>query len=270
MNNESMLNESLSSLNPIQKEAVLTTDGPIMILAGAGSGKTKTLVSKISYLIEEKGVSPYQVLALTFSNKAAKEMRERISHMVMSDVGALQITTFHSFCARLLRSEAEYIGLSRNFTIYDDGESKSIVKVLQERKGISPREKNPYEILNFIDYLKNNGHYLNKVYHDKGIEEELMSIKNGHYDFFEEYEAEIHRANAIDFGGLITGVLQLFDRYPDVLNRYQDRFQYILVDEYQDTNRAQFELISKLAMKKKNICVVGDEDQSIYSTFAMC
>ena len=251
----------LDSLNPVQKQAVLNTDGPVMILAGAGSGKTKTLVTRISYLLEEKNVSAHQVLALTFSNKAAREMRERIAHEVSMDVGALQITTFHAFCAKLLRSEANYLGLSRNFTIYDEGESKAIAKSLLERRGISTKEINPYDILTYIDALKNNGYYPGRVMQDGGGADPSDEF----FGYFEEYESELHRANALDFGGLITAVIQLFEKFPEVLNRYQNRFVYVLVDEYQDTNRAQFELIKMLCGKRRNICVVGDEDQSIYS-----
>jgi DNA helicase-2/ATP-dependent DNA helicase PcrA len=251
----------LDSLNEVQKQAVLLTDGPVMILAGAGSGKTKTLVTRISYLLDDKNISPHQLLALTFSNKAAKEMRERIAHEVSGiDIGALQITTFHAFCARLLRSEANYLGLSRNFTIYDESESKAIVKALLERRGISTKEINPFEILNYIDGLKNNGYYSTRVMEDGGADP-----NDEFYAYFEEYESELHRANAVDFGGLITAVIALFEKFPEVLNRYQNRFHYVLVDEYQDTNRAQFELIKMLCGKRKNICVVGDEDQSIYS-----
>ena len=251
----------LDSLNPVQKQAVLNTDGPVMILAGAGSGKTKTLVTRISYLLEEKNVSAHQLLALTFSNKAAREMRERIAHEVSMDVGALQITTFHAFCAKLLRSEANYLGLSRNFTIYDEGESKAIAKSLLERRGISTKEINPYDILTYIDALKNNGYYPGRVMQDGGGADPSDEF----FGYFEEYESELHRANALDFGGLITAVIQLFEKFPDVLNRYQNRFVYVLVDEYQDTNRAQFELVKMLCGKRRNICVVGDEDQSIYS-----
>jgi DNA helicase-2/ATP-dependent DNA helicase PcrA len=250
----------LENLNPVQQQAVLLTDGPVMILAGAGSGKTRTLVTRITYLLTEKNVSPHQLLALTFSNKAAKEMRERISQDVVFDIGALQITTFHAFCARLLRSEANYLGLSRNFTIYDDGESKAIVKSLLDRRGISTKELNPYEILNYIDGLKNNAFYFGRE-----NSEEIADTTDDYYSYFEEYESELHRANAVDFGGLITAVVQLFEKFPEVLLRYQNRFQYVLVDEYQDTNRAQFELIKLLCEKRRNICVVGDEDQSIYS-----
>lgn len=252
---------SLDGLNPVQKEAVLQTDGPVMILAGAGSGKTKTLVTRITYILDEKNISPHQLLALTFSNKAAREMRERIAHELKSiDIGALQITTFHAFCAKLLRSEANYLGLSRNFTIYDEGESKAIAKSLLERRGISTKEINPYEILSYIDSLKNTGYYPGREMSEGGADP-----TDEYFGYFEEYESELHRANAVDFGGLITAVIQLFEKFPEVLNRYQNRYHYILVDEYQDTNKAQFELIKMLSAKRRNICVVGDEDQSIYS-----
>jgi len=252
---------SLDGLNPVQKQAVLQTDGPVMILAGAGSGKTKTLVTRITYLLDEKNLSPHQLLALTFSNKAAREMRERIANEIGSiDIGALQITTFHAFCAKTLRSEANFLGLSRNFTIYDEGESKAIVKALLERRGISTKEINPYEILSYLDSLKNNGYYPGRSMSEGGADP-----TDEYFGYFEEYESELHRANAVDFGGLITAVIQLFEKFPDVLNRYQNRYQYVLVDEYQDTNRAQFELITMLCGKRRNICVVGDEDQSIYS-----
>lgn len=248
---------SLDDLNSTQRQAVEQTDGPIMILAGAGSGKTRTLVARICYLLEQKNISPYKCLALTFSNKAAKEMRDRVSSEVNCDIGALQITTFHAFCARVLRSEATYLGLSRNFTIYDTAESKTVAKNILGRRGISTKEISPFEILYYIDDLKNNGHYPGK---DSDIDTD-----DEFYDYYLEYENELHRANAVDFGGLITGVLQLFIKYPQVLENYQNRFEYILVDEYQDTNRAQFELLQMLSVKKRNICVVGDEDQSIYS-----
>ena len=251
---------SLDNLNKAQRDAVECTDGPVMILAGAGSGKTRTLVTRVSHLIEGVGISPYQILALTFSNKAAKEMRDRISTQVSNDIGALQITTFHAFCARVLRQEAQYLGLSKNFTIYDQAESRAVVKTILARHGISTKEISPYEVLYFMDDIKNNGLY-------PGRESDYAEIDRDHefYQFYTEYESELHKANAVDFGGLITGTIQLFEKYPDVLKRYQDRFKYLLVDEYQDTNRAQFELVLMLAHERRNICVVGDEDQSIYS-----
>lgn len=255
------MNLDLEHLNKAQREAVVTTDGPLMILAGAGSGKTRTLVAKIAYLIHEKKVSPYRILAVTFSNKAAKEMRERVSNEIKIDIGPLQITTFHSFCAQVLRSEAKYIGLSRNFTIYDDGESKAIVKKMLSKRGISTKELPPNVILGFISEIKNNGFYPGKDV----VEGYEIDKEDPFYEYYMEYESQLHQSNALDFGGLITGVIQLFETHPEVLERYQDRFHYVLVDEYQDTNRAQFQLINLLSSKRRNICVVGDEDQSIYS-----
>lgn len=249
----------INSLNTVQKEAVLNTEGPIMILAGAGSGKTRTLTTRISYLIEEKHISPYKVLALTFSNKAAKEMRHRVAQMVSDDIGALQITTFHAFCARVLRSESQYLGLSQNFTIYDQSESRAVIKTLLQRRGISTKEISPYEILYFIEEVKNHGFYSTK----EGFEDEYSADE--YYPFFMEYEQELHKANSVDFGGLISGVIELFEKFPEVKERYQKRFDYVLVDEYQDTNRAQYILMQLLSDKKGNLCVVGDEDQSIYS-----
>jgi DNA helicase-2/ATP-dependent DNA helicase PcrA len=252
----------LTGLNEAQREAVLKTEGPVMILAGAGSGKTKTLVTRISYLLEEIHVSPFQVLALTFSNKAAREMRERISTMVEADIGALQITTFHSFCARILRTEANYLGLSKNFTIYDTSEQKAVVKAILSRHGISTKEISPFEVMYYMDDLKNHGHYPGRDISEADYE---IDESDSFFTFYQQYEAELHKANAVDFGSLITGVIQLFEKYPEVLKRYQDRFKYLLVDEYQDTNRAQFELVKMLSENNRNVCVVGDEDQSIYS-----
>lgn len=253
---------NLNHLNIKQRDAVENVDGPMMILAGAGSGKTRTLVARISYLIEEKHISPFQLLALTFSNKAAKEMRDRISREVSCDVGALQVTTFHAFCAKVLRSNAQYLGLSKSFTIYDTSESKAIVKSILERRGISQKDISPFEVLYFIEDLKNHGHYP-----DRNIEDKEYSVDKSdlYFEMYLEYERELVRANALDFGGLITAVLQLFEKFPDVLKTHQERFRYILVDEYQDTNRAQFDLVVMLGALRRNICVVGDEDQSIYS-----
>lgn len=251
----------LSRLNPAQRQAVEQTDGPVMILAGAGSGKTRTLVTRILYLLDHLKISPYQILALTFSNKAAREMRERVAAEVQIDIGALKLTTFHSFCANLLRSEASYLGLSRNFTIYDDSETKAVVKAVMGRRGMSPKEISPFEVITYIDQLKNHGHYVGKEL----LAHELFSVDDEFYPLFLEYEQELHRANALDFGGLITGVLQLFDKFSEVRERYNRRFKYVLIDEYQDTNRAQFLLMENLVREHQNICVVGDEDQSIYS-----
>lgn len=252
----------LDFLNPSQKEAVLKTDGPVMILAGAGSGKTRTLVARIQYLLEEKNISPFQILAVTFSNKAAREMRERLAINSQINIGALQVTTFHAFCAKVLRMEATYLGLSKNFTIYDDSESQAIIKALMAKRGINQKQVSPYTIAAYIDGLKNLGYYIGLA---KNEDVEKYAEDKLFFDIFLEYEAELHRSNAVDFGGLITGVLNLFKNYPDVLRKYQEKFRYVLVDEYQDTNRAQFDLIRQLSELHRNVCVVGDEDQSIYS-----
>lgn len=253
---------NLDFLNESQKQAVLMTDGPVMILAGAGSGKTRTLVARIQYLLEEKHISPYQILAVTFSNKASREMRERLAVNTQINVGTLQVTTFHSFCARVLRMEATYLGLSKNFTIYDDGESQSIVKALLAKRGINHKELSPYTVAAYIDGLKNRAYYIGLA---RNEDIEKFAEDRRLWDIFLEYEAELHRSNAVDFGGLITGVLNLFRTFPEVLLKYQQKYKYVLVDEYQDTNRAQFELILLLSQHHRNICVVGDEDQSIYS-----
>ena len=250
----------LSGLNTQQRAAVETTEGPIMVLAGAGSGKTKTLVTRIAHLMNDKGISGFRILALTFSNKAAREMRERISQMTGHDTGALQVTTFHAFCARVLRQEADFIGLSRSFTIYDGSESKSLMKQILGRHGIGPKELNPNDVLYYVEQLHHNGYWPGRKDHTLEIDQ-----SDPFYSYFLEYREELHRANATDFGGLITGVLELFHKHPAVLQRYQERFRYLLVDEYQDTNRCQFDLVTLLAKSHNNLCVVGDEDQSIYS-----
>lgn len=253
---------NLNFLNNSQKEAVLMTDGPVMILAGAGSGKTRTLVARIQYLLEEKNVGPYQILAVTFSNKAAREMRERLAVNTQINVGALNVTTFHAFCAKVLRTEATYLGLSKNFTIYDDSESQSIIKAILNKRGINQKELSPFTVASFIDGLKNLGYYVGLT---RNSDVQKYAEDKRLFDIFLEYEAELHRSNALDFGGLITGVLNLFQSFPEVLKKYQQKFRYVLVDEYQDTNRAQFLLVQQLSHLHRNICVVGDEDQSIYS-----
>lgn len=253
---------NLDFLNESQRQAVLLTDGPVMLLAGAGSGKTRTLVARIQYLLEEKRVSPFQVLAVTFSNKAAREMRERLAASAQVNVGALQVTTFHAFCAKVLRMEGAYLGLSKNFTIYDDGESQSIIKALLAKHGINQKELSPYTVAAYIDGLKNLGYYIGLP---RNEDVEKYAEDRRMWDLFLEYEAELHRSNAVDFGGLITGILNLFRSFPEVQRKYQDKFKYVLVDEYQDTNRAQFEMILLLSETHRNLCVVGDEDQSIYS-----
>ncbi len=250
----------LSQLNPSQKKAVIKSTGPSMILAGAGSGKTKTLVAKISYLISKMDVKPYNILAMTFSNKAAREMRERIIKTVGIGVEQINITTFHSFCAKYIRISANHIGLSRNFSIYDTSESKAIVKSVLKQRGISTKEINPSEILYYINELKNNGYYIGRENYYYEVDDDCI-----YFELYKDYEQKLHNSNALDFGGLLSGMIELFEKHPSVLKTFNEKFRYILIDEYQDTNRAQFDIIKYLTKKTNNICVVGDEDQSIYS-----
>ena len=260
----------MKHLNKAQEKAVLYCEGPMLISAGAGSGKTRAIIEKVLYLISEKNIFPSRILGLTFSNKAAKEMQERISQKIEGTYTPL-ITTFHSFCVRVLRAHAQALGLSKNFTIYTDSETKALAKqVLSSQRG----QINPQELLDFIESCKNKGYWThldwdkrNRLSLEKKEEKEIWHAltQSELWPFFVSFEAELLKSNAVDFGGLITGVLQLFGEYPDILKGYQEKYEYILVDEYQDTNRAQFLLISSLASLKKKICVVGDEDQTIYS-----
>src|SRR5690606_30764561 len=211
---------NLDFLNESQKEAVLKTDGPVMILAGAGSGKTRTLVARIQYLLEEKQVSPYQILAVTFSNKAAREMRERLAANTQINIGTLQVTTFHAFCAKVLRMEATYLGLSKNFTIYDDGESQSIIKAILAKRGINQKELSPYTVAAYIDGLKNLGYYIGLP---RNEDVEKYAEDRRLWDIFLDYEADLHRSNLVDFGGLITGILNMFSSFPEVLQKYQQK-----------------------------------------------
>jgi DNA helicase II / ATP-dependent DNA helicase PcrA len=249
-------------LNEAQQQAVENTDGPLMILAGAGSGKTRTIVKRIIYLVEEKNISPYNILAVTFSNKAAKEMRERVAQELGTQEQLLKITTFHSFCSNILRSEAKYLGLSRSFTIYDDQDTKSLAKSLIKQYCENPKEYAPSELLYYIDQLKNQAYYIGR---DDFDDEKKLLDEHFEFSMFKAYESELARSNAVDFGGLITNVIKLFKLHPEVKEKYQNKFKYLLVDEYQDTNKAQFEFLLQIVNKQSNICVVGDEDQSIYS-----
>jgi DNA helicase-2/ATP-dependent DNA helicase PcrA len=195
--------------------------------------------------LAEERLNPHELLALTFSNKAAREMRERVALEVSFDIGALNITTFHSFCARLLRSEATYLGLSRNFTIYDDSEMLSLIKSVMGKRGLNTKEMPPQMVKYYIADLKNQGYYFgsSKLKETYG-RDKLDFTDDELYPIFLDYEAELARSNAVDFGGLIVGVIKLFESFPEVLDRYHKRFKYLLVDEYQDTNRAQFILLN--------------------------
>ena len=251
----------LTTLNSQQLEAVLTTEGPLLILAGAGSGKTNVLVHRIAYLIEECNVSPYHILAITFTNKAANEMRDRIIDMIGERGSRIWARTFHSACLQILRFEVEHTDLKENFGIYDTSDQLSIVKRILKQRNIDADVLKPSSVLNGISKIKNKFFDLNE-----GLKRvaEAGSLPEIVIDVIEEYQATLQDNNAIDFDDILCLVVKLFKTHPDILEQYQERFQYIMVDEYQDTNKIQYELIHLLAAKYENICVVGDDDQSIY------
>ena len=251
----------LTTLNSQQLEAVLTTEGPLLILAGAGSGKTNVLVQRIAYLIEECNVSPYHILAITFTNKAANEMRDRIIDMIGERGSRIWARTFHSACLQILRFEVEHTDLKENFGIYDTSDQLSIVKRILKQRNIDADVLKPSSVLNGISKIKNKFFDLNE-----GLKRvaEAGSLPEIVIDVIEEYQATLQENNAIDFDDILCLVVKLFKTHPDILEQYQERFQYIMVDEYQDTNKIQYELIHLLAAKYENICVVGDDDQSIY------
>ncbi len=249
----------LSTLNDKQKEAVEWPDGPILVLAGAGSGKTRVLTTKLAYLVNEKGVNPYNILAITFTNKAAKEMKERSFKMLGSDAYHMQISTFHSLGLLLIRENYEKLGFDKNFTILDSDDSLTIIKKILKDMNLDPKVYNPRAIRNKISSAKNE--LMDSNYYSRFANSEYEEIV---LEVFKRYEQKVVKNNSMDFDDLLLLPIKLFKKYPDVLEKYQDRFKYILVDEYQDTNEAQYILIKMLSKKYKNICVVGDLDQSIY------
>lgn len=249
----------LSTLNDKQKEAVEWPDGPILVLAGAGSGKTRVLTTKLAYLVNVKGVNPYNILAITFTNKAAKEMKERAYKMLGSDAYKMQISTFHSLGLLLIRENYEKLGFEKNFTILDSDDSLTIIKKILKDMNLDSKFYNPRAIRNKISSAKNE--LMDSNYYSRFANSEYEEIV---LEVFRKYEQKVLKNNSMDFDDLLLLPIKLFKDYPDVLEKYQDRFKYILVDEYQDTNEAQYILIKMLSKKYQNICVVGDLDQSIY------
>ncbi len=248
------------TLNEQQREGVFTTEGPVLLLAGAGSGKTRVLTHRIAYLIEEKNVNPYNILAITFTNKAAAEMRERVDRLLGMDAGGAWIMTFHAACVRILRRYIERIGYSNSFTIYDTDDQKSIIRQILKKLDLDTKLYKDRAVLTDISRAKD------KL---KGPDEmELEAGANYHRkkvaEVYREYQRQLKANNALDFDDIICRTVELFGSCPDVLDYYGERFRYIMVDEYQDTNMAQFKLISLLAARFRNLCVVGDDDQSIY------
>ena len=248
------------TLNEQQREAVYCTDGPLLILAGAGSGKTRVLTHRIAYLIEEKGVNPWNILAITFTNKAAGEMRERVDNLVGFGSESIWVSTFHSTCVRILRRHIDRLGYDTNFTIYDTDDQKTLMKDVCKQVQIDTKVYKERNLLAAISAAKNEmisaQEYALNAQGDFG-KEKIAKV-------YQEYEKQMHANNALDFDDLLVKTVQLFETQPDVLENYQERFRYIMVDEYQDTNTVQFQLVSLLAGKYRDLCVVGDDDQSIY------
>ena len=251
---------NIDNLNNCQREAVLYNSGPLLILAGAGSGKTRVLTTKIGYLIEDMNVSPYNILAITFTNKAAKEMKDRI-HLLIGDIStSLQVSTFHSFGLRLLRENCNVLGYDNNFVIMDSDDSLTVVKKILKELNYDPKVYNPRGIRNKISSCKNEMIMPNDYAKYAVSEYEKVVLK-----VYEKYEDKLRRNNSVDFDDLLLLPIRLFRENPDILNRYQERFKYVLIDEYQDTNEAQYNLTKMISEKYRNITCVGDDSQSIYS-----
>ena len=248
------------SLNRQQQEACFCTEGPVLILAGAGSGKTRVITHRISYLMDEMNVSPWNILAITFTNKAAGEMRERVDKLIGFGSESIWISTFHSMCVRILRRHIDLIGYDSHFTIYDTDDQRALMKQVCAKLGIDTKVVRERAILAAISAAKNE--LITPDNYKDTHKSDYISILTG--NAYEEYQRELAAANALDFDDLLVKTVELFSAREDVLENYQERFRYIMVDEYQDTNTAQFEIIRRLAAKYRNLCVVGDDDQSIY------
>ena len=250
----------LDALNEPQRQAVMATDGPLLILAGAGSGKTRVLTHRTAYLIEECGVNPYNIMAITFTNKAAGEMRERIDQMVGYGSESIWVCTFHSTCVRILRRYIDRLGFGTNFTIYDSDDQKTLMKDICKRLEIDTKMYKEKMFLSAISSAKDE--LIDPIECETRAAGDYVKRKQA--QVYREYQQALKQNNALDFDDLIMKTVELFKLDKEVLASYQDRFRYIMVDEYQDTNTAQFELIRLLALKYQNLCVVGDDDQSIY------
>lgn len=251
---------NLDYLNDKQKEAVLASDGPLLILAGAGSGKTSVLTTKVAYLIEEKGIDPRNIVAITFTNKAAKEMKERIIKLVGPKGYDIQISTFHSFGLRIIKENYERLGYEKNFTIIDSDDSLTVIKKLLKDMNIDTTRCNPKFVKNQISSAKNE--MVTPEKYSSLVNDEISDIT---YKAYKKYQETLLRNNSLDFDDLLIKPIELFSKHPDVLQQYQELFKYIFIDEYQDTNEAQYLLSKMISAKYKNICVVGDDSQSIYS-----
>ena len=252
----------LTGMNPEQARAVKKTEGPLLIMAGAGSGKTRVLTHRIAYLVVEKNVYPSNILAITFTNKAAREMRDRIDGLLGAGTGErMWVSTFHSMCVRILRRDIDRIGISKSFSILDSADQLSVIKSVLKDLNLDAKQYEPRSMLNAISSAKNEcidaEMYRAQINPHNPYEKTIADVYDG-------YAKRLRQNQSLDFDDLIMMTLVLFERVPEVLEFYQNKFQYIHVDEYQDTNNAQYRLVNMLAAKFKNLCVVGDSDQSIY------
>lgn len=250
----------MNGLNDMQSAAVQCTEGPLLLLAGAGSGKTRVLTHRVAYLIEEKGVSPYNILAITFTNKAAGEMRERVDRIVSFGAESVWVSTFHSLCVRILRRYIDNLDYQTNFTIYDSDDQKAVVKECLKKLNMDPKQYPERGIMAEISRAKER--FISPAEFDREASGNYRKMQVARV--YNEYQAKLKQSNALDFDDLLYKTVELFQFHPEILDNYQERFRYIMVDEYQDTNHIQFLLIKQLAAKYRNLCVVGDDDQSIY------
>ena len=249
----------LADLNEAQREAVVATEGPLLVVAGAGSGKTRVLTYRVAHLIHACGVKPNEILAITFTNKAAGEMRERLEAMLGGTARAIWILTFHAACGRILRREAERLGYRSSFTIYDDQDQVRLTKACLEELGKDPKRFSPRGIHHQISQAKN------QLVSPEAYAKRVASFWDQTVaEVYELYQRRLHASNAVDFDDLIMLTVEVLERFPEALTRWQKAFRYILVDEYQDTNHAQYRLLQLLGAEHGNVCAVGDQDQSVY------
>ncbi len=251
---------NLENLNEQQKKAVKTTEGPLLVLAGAGSGKTKVLTTRIAYMIKELGIDPYNILAITFTNKAAKEMKERIINLIGPSAYEMQISTFHSFGLSIIKENYDKLDYKKNFTIFDSDDSLTVVKRILKEMNLDPKQYNPRGIRSKISSAKNE--LVMPEEYEKFVTNEYEEVV---YKVYKQYQKKLKTNNSLDFDDLLIMPIELFNKNKEILKRYQERFNYVLIDEYQDTNEAQYILTKMISARYKNICVVGDENQSIYS-----
>ena len=247
----------LEMLNPEQRRAVETTEGPLLVLSGAGTGKTKVLTTRLAYILSRHLAAPWECLVVTFTNRAAREMKERVFGMIGDVASSVWLGTFHSICVKILRVHAELVGLHTNFTILGEDDQKRLLKQIMEANGIDDKKYPPQSVLEKISLWKDKGLTVDKIGAD--FKDNIMT------KIYKLYQTRLVELNCVDFGDIILYTLQILMSQSDVLDRYQSRFKYIMVDEYQDTNTSQYLLIRLLSQKHRNLCCVGDDDQSIYS-----